>query len=1348
MKTRIQLIKLLLQSNTIDEVLAKFGSDQEKGWVFEAITDLFIKFGCFEQYSNDKFYHLIGNFDLATLTKLSSYEQYLQENYNQSSRSGKVDIVLQNKTTKQFILFSSKYIKIKNVKKYDISDINNTCKEIPHYYVDYIIGLVVPNKTDVLKLADRAHQTSALITKHIKLDNIIDLSDLEKVLGKFKDRLNSVEQKDWTKTFLSAKPPLKLRFHQQLFVDKTIKQIKLNQNRFLYGCKPRSGKTYMVGGMVKAYFEQKLGQGNILVITPLPTETLSQFSQDMFHKYEDFSDYNIIELNKENIHTIDHSQKNIIIASKQFLQREKNVIYSDFGMFVFDENHFGGTTNISENIINTYCTPKTIVIYLTATFNKVVHKYQITDECRMFWNLEDENICKSVVTDNSQIEKLKEKFGVEDVDHTIQTFLQQGYTLTDIFNPYLIMPTFYFLSSYIQHENYDRLARNLKQNDTGMGLSMNTLFSLNETKEQFNYQNELKTFLCYVSGSNKEQDERKNFTCLYTRINNICRHNCDIPFTQLWFLPADDIDQRSKCLLKLIKQNKILKQYDVMIVNSQEQFYNLKKQIELAEFKAREDGKSGLILLAGGMLNIGITLSYCDLVLLLHDSPTADKVIQQIYRCMTERDHKKKFGFVIDLNINRVLSTAFTLDNSNRSKKDKLIYLMKYNLINIDSDLFCNEQLDIEQIAVKLYKLWNTTSINRIENVVKLLDSIKIVLDNPQQKILNDFYCNSSKSTRTLASVSASAKEQNLPSGQTKQENDEKIEDDEDEQVEEYFSFTKDMLPVVIVFACLFNFNQDQTTLIELLRNIKDDDELKKIFNQHCCHIWSKNKKHEQELLDKLDVVEYIINVLCEQEIDDLDDITMSIKLELEKLSNRPKQLLEYIGKIMKPNTKEKKDHGEVFTPIHIIEDMLNKLPDHVWTNPKLKWFDPANGVGNFAICVYFRLMKRLTAIPLKDRKKHILEKMIYVSELQAKNNLIYQQIVNLNGQYKLNIHQGDTLELNPMIKWGVKKFDIIMGNPPYNKGGIWSYTKQMNSDERQVLWMEFIKKALEWLQTDGYLLYINPLYWLKKNNELHNIMLEKYIIWMKLWDDSQSKGIIDADIPISLYILCNKNNIEKCKTVIESNMKRQKISNIYHEYLDQNYTIPFAYHNIFNKLLNFIKIHNLVLEYKTKTVKSIGDQFLLQSEHNIEDMFAIDTYIIKETKNKPSGIYVKKAIQKHPDADKRKLVIANKCGFHGAFIDDGKLSLTGTNKYYILGDNLELLLKLLKFNIVDIICNNLRYTQHFLDKESFTYIPDIRKLGIEDIDELEFYKMIGLTTEEINLFYEPEYATLIMEDE
>ena len=68
-----------------------------------------------------------------------------------------------------------------------------------------------------------------------------------------------------------------------------------------------------------------------------------------------------------------------------------------------------------------------------------------------------------------------------------------------------------------------------------------------------------------------------------------------------------------------------------------------------------------------------------------------------------------------------------------------------------------------------------------------------------------------------------------------------------------------------------------------------------------------------------------------------------------------------------------------------------------------------------------------------------------------------------------------------------------------------------------------------------------------------------------------------------------------------------------------------------------------------------------------------------------------------------------------------------------MVGDKLELLKKILDFNIINIIGHYTKYGQDFLDNESFKYIPDIRKLGINDITEDDFYKLIGLTTQEIN---------------
>jgi hypothetical protein len=82
-------------------------------------------------------------------------------------------------------------------------------------------------------------------------------------------------------------------------------------------------------------------------------------------------------------------------------------------------------------------------------------------------------------------------------------------------------------------------------------------------------------------------------------------------------------------------------------------------------------------------------------------------------------------------------------------------------------------------------------------------------------------------------------------------------------------------------------------------------------------------------------------------------------------------------------------------------------------------------------------------------------------------------------------------------------------------------------------------------MKPDGFLVFINPLSWLKKSHSLHNEMLEKHIVWLKLWDDSQSNGMINADIPISLYILQNTKNVKNKTTEIISEIKRKKLTTL-----------------------------------------------------------------------------------------------------------------------------------------------------------------------------------------------------------
>jgi hypothetical protein len=1344
-------IDYIITFDNIDDILDNCKTQSEKGFIFERLFDIVIKFGFCDVFTNSNFNHIIGNSNNAKLKKLENLNKYLNEKVLSGNSGGCSDITLQNKDDNTYIFISSKYPKStedikkqKSVNYYDIQNIIAMIDENKHIYKNYKIFLVVPNKKKVLDKVKNANESSKYITKYITKDNILDKTDLNKYFLLFKQDIIKNKNEDWQTVYLNNKENLILRFHQELITQKTSNLIEEGNKSFLWGCKCRSGKTYMFGGVIIKQLKVK-NKLNVLIITPAPTETSPQFTNDLFNKFKDFDKFKIhhIEGSKslDNIKT--NNNNNIFVMSKQLLQKYINdktimkIKNLKLDIIGFDENHFSGTTDLSKDILTSYSSKNTIKIYLTATYNKPLKEWNILPDCQMFWDIEDEQICKSVLLEENNLDKLKEKHGNEYIQKTIKYYTDLGLSINNIFKCYEKMPDLHLITNLFDQQRYEILKEKLN-NENKMGFCFDTLFGLNKAKTKFSFENEVKTFLRYISGSNKEEDGEKT---IFTRINNICSEKeTRNPFTQIWFLPSDNINKISECLKKLMLDDNILKKYDVLCINrkNKELAKDIKDEINKKELIAKATGKLGLILLAGNMLTLGITLNLCDLVILINNALSSDKVLQQMYRCMTEGENKK-IGFVIDLNISRVLNTCvnYTVYKNEKSINDKMKYLIKNHLINIDVDMMENKKINSDMIVKKLMDIWKEDPINSFRTLLRKLDNDYEEFDNSTQKLINKTFTKSIKNNKVSLELKLKDEDdeiQYLPTGKEKvknnsdneqSDNESSNEEEEEEKKEKetQISFTKDVLPYVIPLTCILTIKNSNMDFVKMLNDIKENPELLDTFNDQCLIWWNKT--------DLLDLIKEIINKYFDKKSNTYN-ISVQFKMSLQSLIDNPKELLELITECLKPKDIEKKQFGEVFTPMHSVNEILDKLPHEVWKNKNFKWLDPATGMGNFPIAVYLRLMEGLKnkIKDVKERKKHILENMLYMCELNKKNVLICNQIFNFNNEYKLNLYEGDTLEFNPKTIFKIKEFDIILGNPPYNKGGIRSHTGKQLGEKNETIWTKFIEKAFKWLKPNGYLAYINPLSWLKKSHSLHNKMLDKHIIWMKLWDNSQSKGIINADIPISLYVLQNSLNTEKKKTEITSILKRRNLTTTSNEYLNKNYSIPLAYHSIFNKLINFIETNNLKLEYRTKTVKSTGIKTKIPSKYKLEDMLAIDTYTIKE------GIMIKKASEIHPDTNKRKLIIANKASFNGAFIDECKLSLTGNHKFYIIGDKLELIMKMLSYKIIDIICHYTKYGQDFLDNEAFTYLPDIRKLEIKDINELEFYKLIGLTQDEINLFY------------
>ena len=87
----------------------------------------------------------------------------------------------------------------------------------------------------------------------------------------------------------------------------------------------------------------------------------------------------------------------------------------------------------------------------------------------------------------------------------------------------------------------------------------------------------------------------------------------------------------------------------------------LKDAILRIEYEALKVGK-GLVLLSGDVAKMGISLPCVDIVCMMTADSSADDIIQKTYRALTDDPPNKKNGYIIDLNLKRIVSAMLEYD--------------------------------------------------------------------------------------------------------------------------------------------------------------------------------------------------------------------------------------------------------------------------------------------------------------------------------------------------------------------------------------------------------------------------------------------------------------------------------------------------------------------------------------------------------------------------------------------------------------------------------------------------------------------------------------------------------------
>lgn len=234
------------------------------------------------------------------------------------------------------------------------------------------------------------------------------------------------------------------------------------------------------------------------------------------------------------------------------------------------------------------------------------------------------------------------------------------------------------------------------------------------------------------------------------------------------------------------------------------------------------------------------------------------------------------------------------------------------------------------------------------------------------------------------------------------------------------------------------------------------------------------------------------------------------------------KDVILMLREYVKVGEVEKKKYGEVMTPLELVKDMLNTLPEEVWSNPDLKWLDPANGTGPYPVMVIYKLMNGLKDWEPDDEKryKHIVENMIYVCELQPKNMFLYLCAVDPYDTYKLNIYTGsflsDGFDTHKKEVWNLDNFDVILGNPPYNG----AETGGGNS-----LWDKFIRKSIPLLNKNGFLSFVHPSAWRKppsersKTNDIWELLThQNQLLYLEIHSTEDGVKVFNAGTRYDFY--------------------------------------------------------------------------------------------------------------------------------------------------------------------------------------------------------------------------------------
>lgn len=363
---------------------------------------------------------------------------------------------------------------------------------------------------------------------------------------------------------------------------------------------------------------------------------------------------------------------------------------------------------------------------------------------------------------------------------------------------------------------------------------------------------------------------------------------------------------------------------------------------------------------------------------------------------------------------------------------------------------------------------------------------------------------------------------------------------------------------------------------------------------------------------------------------------------------------------------------GEVFTPIILVSDMLDKIPYEVWINPKSTFLDPCMGKGTFLIEIVRRLVY-IYGYTESDAKSRV-----YGYDIRVK------YINHLRRRGFINVYHKDFFNEEFDMK-----FDAIVGNPPFQKA--------LKSGKKSVdtLWAKFIQKSFEIVKEEGIVSLISPDGWCSPTFDIPSGEVSIFKDYFKtnnltyVATNNKVKPYFKNIGTSFTYFVCEKN-IYKNKTIFD----------------DGSVILEFDISSF-----DFIpkKVDNISLSLHEKILNG-GDKFVFE-RYRKKDGGMLDN--------------------RHPHFSTPKLKFSRGLAVFNVSADNGTSGYdVFTYAYHLQEDEtIESGLSVLNSKVYKFVLNQ-KWNQYFTK-----YIPNmVKKPKLNKIySDLEIYQFLDLTQEEIN---------------